>query len=90
MVRLACLTFLARVGCRFAEALRYIFEVYMSASRVDLSVLRPFTSAQIDNYLAFLRKNGAASIAAAVEAALEAGNSFAERRDNLLTAVTPR
>ena len=41
----------------------------MSSSQADLSILRPFTAEDIRRYIAFLRQQGADTVAAAVETA---------------------
>jgi hypothetical protein len=53
----------------------------MDHTRADLSILHPFTADEISNYVCFLRRNGAKSVAVSVEAALseEAEPHEAER-----------
>ena len=53
----------------------------MDQMRADLSILQPFTANEIANYIGFLRRNGADSVAVSVEAALrdEAKTGEAER-----------
>ena len=51
----------------------------MRRSEVDLSVLWPFMAEDIAGYVAFLRREGAIGIAAAVEAAAPAWVRRAER-----------
>ena len=43
----------------------------MSDARVDLSILHPFTRAEIERYITFLRQNGEVKVAQVVEAELE-------------------
>ena len=43
----------------------------MPDARVDLSILEPFTEKEITGYISFLRGNGAAYVAKAVEEKLD-------------------
>lgn len=51
----------------------------MPDQRVDLSILEPFTQAEMAGYLSFLRKNGSSNVAEAVEAVLHP--AFFQNRD---------